>query len=125
MAQTNAVSRFPWAQDSFEKNAGPGVFSGDRELQADLQAQIQCRNHNLSGNETFVPCRIPFPLLDGGNRPAGQTQFAMSSLGAKALRKFQPLTGPASERKRSHGFGGREIQCSAQLLNCKTEKTAL
>jgi len=124
MAQTNPISRLPWAQDSFKTGVGWGVFGGARGIQGDLQAQIPCLNDNLSGDDTFVPCRFAF-LLGCGSRPAGQTQFAMSSLCAEALGKFEPLTGPASESERSHGFGGGEIQRGAQLVDCKTEKATL
>jgi hypothetical protein len=95
-------------------------------IEADLEAQVPHRNHELSGNDTFVLCGIPFTRRPGWrNRPSGETQFAVSPLGAEALGKLEPLTGPTGERKRSHCFGGWEIQRCAQLFDRITEETAL
>jgi len=71
MAQTNPISRLPWAQDSFKTGVGWGVFGGARGIQGDLQAQIPCLNDNLSGDDTFVLCRfrsLSFSAAETGPR---------------------------------------------------------
>ena len=91
-----------------------------------VEMEAKCRCGDLAWDNTFVPYGgLAGVVVGGADRPSGEPQFTVGSLGAKALGKFELLTGTPGECKGPHCLGFSEIRGGIELGCCEAEKPAL
>ncbi len=98
-------------------------------MTGDLQAKTEGGRVNFAGNRLRstreAAGRGQVQRFLPENRPGGQAQLAVSSLGSQTLGEFELLAGATGKREGSQRFGRREIGRRAQLFGGMAKEPAL